>query len=128
MFLVLALSLLASACTPSVGDKCTKDSECGATTGLVCDLATLSGYCTRTPCKFGECPVEATCVDFGADLRYCMRWCDPSNECRDGLTCREVQACKGANEAGASLAADPSAATAAYPCSSEAKSFCGIAP
>lgn len=90
-FALPAASLLAAvamtACAPTVGDTCTTNSECGSE--LTCDLATPEGYCTVTPCRPGECPPEAACVDFGAEATYCMRVCrDPDEGCRDGLTCR----------------------------------------
>ena len=121
---VLVLSALA--CTPVVGDKCTTDRECGATTGLICDLATAEGYCTKSPCRPGECPPEATCVDFGHGQTYCMYTCAETGDCRDGLVCRGVTSCP--------LSTDPTAVTevklttAVTPCSDEAKSFCGVAP
>ena len=96
----------AMACAPAVGDACTTDSECG--TGLTCDLATPDGYCTATPCRPGECPAEAVCVDFGAGGTWCMRACGPNDECREGLVCRSDL-----NGGPADL---------------EGKSFCGIAP
>lgn len=112
------------ACTPAVGDACTSDSKCGTT--LTCDLATTDGYCTKTPCRAGECPVEATCVDFGAEKTYCMRICDADNSCREGHECRPAAVC----------APDAASPTSAAPCSGEpvaagakeAKSFCGVAP
>lgn len=124
--LLSALHLGAAACTPVVGDTCTTDRECGATTGLICDLATVEGYCTKTPCRPGECPPEASCVDFGTGHTYCMYNCVESGDCRDGLVCRSVSACP--------LPLDPTAAGevklggAVTACSDEGKSFCGVAP
>lgn len=124
MFSLLGGLACLVACTPAVGDTCTSDSKCGTT--LSCDLATADGYCTKTPCRPGECPVEATCIDFGAEKTYCMRICDADNGCREGLDCRSAAVC-------APSSASP---TSAAPCSrepvaagaSEAKSFCGVAP
>ena len=83
----LLLVVMASACEPVVGDPCKIDSECGAT--LVCDsVTTAEGYCTRSPCRVGECPPEAVCVDFGSETTWCMRSCSDSEGCRAGLTCR----------------------------------------
>ena len=110
----------ASACTPVVGDKCTTDRECGATTGLICDLATHEGYCTKSPCRPGECPPEATCVDFGNGQTFCMYTCTNTGECRSGLVCRGVVGCP--------LSAEPTGTGALPPCSDEGKSFCGVAP
>lgn len=75
------------ACAPTVGDACETNASCGA--GLFCDLSTPEGYCTSSPCRQGECPEEAVCVDFGAESSYCMRKCDDGQGCREGLACRE---------------------------------------
>ncbi len=107
------LVLLACACSPVVGDKCERNSQCGTT--LTCDTTTPEGYCLKVGCRKGECPPEATCVDFGGDVRYCMRACAPDNECRDGLACRPAPLC------------GPATATSQAPCSEESQSFCGVA-
>lgn len=104
-----------SACTPVVGDKCTYNSQCGTT--LTCDTTFQDGYCIKVGCRKGECPAEATCVDFGFDTRWCMRSCAPDNECRSGLVCRS-----------ATLCADGSTPSAEKPCTMEGNSFCGVAP
>lgn len=82
--LVLAVALVG--CGPTVGDECGADSQCGTT--LTCDTTVPQGYCLRTPCRAGECPPEAICVDFGADVRACMRSCSAETGCREGLVCR----------------------------------------
>lgn len=119
--LFLACIALLTACTPAIGDKCTTDTKCG--TSLTCDLATPEGYCTKTPCRAGECPPEATCVDFGAEQRYCMMICDADVTCREGLECRSTSLC----------GPDAPTPTSAGPCGMEAgasatvgKSFCGV--
>lgn len=104
-------------CTPVIGDKCQYNSQCGST--LTCDTSAVDGYCLKVGCRKGECPVEATCVDFGTDSAYCMRTCAPDEECRDGLVCRAAVGCSG----DASQSVD-----SGQPCSWEAKSFCGIKP
>lgn len=120
-WILLAACWLVTACTPVVGDKCTTDRECGATTGLFCDLASpLGGYCTKTPCRPGECPPEATCVDFGNSQTYCMYTCQVTGDCRDGLVCRGVDPCP--------LSAEPTGTGLIKPCSDENKSFCGYPP
>lgn len=78
------LSLL-NACGRQVGDACTTNTACGA--GLICDLSVADGYCTMTPCRAGECPEGAVCVDFGTEASWCMRRCDQEDTCRDGLAC-----------------------------------------
>lgn len=112
--LALLCLALASACTPTVGDKCTLNRQCG--TVLTCDTSIPDGYCLKAGCRKGECPAEATCVDFGGDLRFCMRSCSPDNECRSGLACRPAPLCSDATP------------TAKNACSMEAQSFCGVAP
>ncbi len=79
--------LSCGACGPTIGDACETSSECG--TGAICDEATEGGYCTMTPCRPGECPAEAVCVDFGTERTWCMRRCDDGQGCREGLTCRD---------------------------------------
>ena len=77
---------LMCACGPTVGDACENSAACG--TGLMCDLSTTAdGYCTRSPCRAGECPEEAVCVDFGTEASWCMRRCDGGEGCREGLSC-----------------------------------------
>jgi len=117
---ILAVALVAaaglgSACSPVVGDKCERNSQCGTT--LTCDTTTQEGYCLKVGCRKGECPPEATCVDFGGDVRYCMRSCAPNDECREGLACRPAPACT-----------ETAAPTSQAPCSEERLSFCGVAP
>ncbi len=86
LILFAAVSLGLVGCAPTVGDACTTNANCGS--GLFCDLSTEGGYCTSSPCRAGECPEEATCVDFGAESTFCMRRCDDGQGCRDGLVCR----------------------------------------
>ncbi len=115
--LCLAVACLAVACAPVVGDKCERNSQCGTT--LTCDTTTPEGYCLKVGCRKGkdECPPEAACIDFGGELRYCMRTCAPDDECREGLTCRPAPLCGQAT------------ATSQAPCSESdtAHAFCGVA-
>ncbi len=85
--LAAVLVTITCACGPVVGDTCERDTDCG--TDLRCDLSTPDGYCTLSPCRTGECPVEAVCIDFGAEATFCMRTCGDGEECREGLTCRD---------------------------------------
>lgn len=113
-FALMLASLWAAACTPVVGDKCTYDRQCGTT--LTCDTTYPDGYCLKAGCRAGECPPEATCVDFGMDIRYCMRTCAPDDECRSDLACRPSQCTQGQEP------------NASQPCSLDGKSFCGLTP
>lgn len=108
-------TLLVAACTPTVGDACKLDRNCGTT--LTCDTTITDGYCLKVGCRAGECPAEATCVDFGTETRFCMRSCTPSNGCRDGQICRTASACDGQTKV-----------DSGHPCSMESQSFCGVAP
>lgn len=94
VMLVVAAFGGVAGCSPTVGDACETSTACG--TGLICDLATPGGYCTRSPCRAGECPEEAVCVDFGAEASWCMRRCGGGEGCRDGLACLSADAIGGA--------------------------------
>lgn len=87
LLLVLGLATTSWACAPTIGDECEQNTECG--TGAICDESTPGGYCTMTPCRPGECPHEAVCVDFGTERTWCMRKCDDGQGCREGLACRQ---------------------------------------
>ncbi len=113
---VATLALVGTvACTPTVGDPCELTRQCGTT--LTCDTTYPEGYCLKVGCRAGECPAEATCVDFGDENRYCMRSCSPDNECASNVVCRAAPACEGQTTIDRS-----------QPCSMEAQSFCGVAP
>lgn len=114
----LLMLLGLGACQSVVGDTCTTTTQCG--TGLVCDTTTKDGYCTKTPCRKGECPAEATCVEFpsldfagvtySSEATFCMRTCTGTGtgDCRSGLTCRHDLIGKSHDL--------------------EGKAFCGVAP
>ena len=71
---------------PQVGDACEDDTDCGEDT-LICDTSVDGGFCTISDCRPGDCPSEATCVEFGSHESYCMRTCSSSAECRDDHEC-----------------------------------------
>ena len=83
--LAVACLLVVAGCGKTVGDTCANNTACGA--GLICDLSVPEGYCTRSPCRKGECPAESVCVDFGAEASWCMRRCDQGQGCRAGISC-----------------------------------------
>jgi len=101
-------------CSPTVGVECETNRQCGTT--LTCDTTIPGGYCIKVGCRAGECPPEATCVDFGDERRYCMRTCAPDDGCREDLTCRAAALCP---------AVTPTEGP--WPCSHDGKSFCGVA-
>jgi hypothetical protein len=83
--LVLASVLLAAGCSPEIGDECSSNSDCSGS--AICDTSQAGGYCTQTPCRPGECPAEATCIEFEPEVTYCMKTCIDYKECRYGQTC-----------------------------------------
>ena len=112
---LLAVALQFGGCGPQIGDTCERNSECGA--GLKCDLATAGGYCTQTPCRAGECPDGASCIDFGTETTWCMMDClttGASAQCNAGHVCLTAAASPTAQGAPRCLDGD---------CS-----YCGIAP
>jgi hypothetical protein len=110
--------LLASDCSPN-GDRICQCSNCngaeatsdtqGYCTIQGCDHGTCPGEavcvrfftggfdnkpCTQdtaaTDCSLDElCSLAGTCVPRSSELRYCMRTCDSSGDCRDGYECRD---------------------------------------
>lgn len=72
-------------CTSLIGDDCETSRQCPV--GSFCDRTMPGGYCTRTPCRPGECPEEAVCVEFDNGQTFCMLSCDASDDCRDDYTC-----------------------------------------
>jgi hypothetical protein len=83
--LAIGLPILLVACSPTVGDSCAKNTDCGRT--LICDTAMPGGYCTVTPCLPNGCPDESICVDFGLRRTYCMRPCADDGDCRSEYAC-----------------------------------------
>ena len=91
--LVLAALLVCAGCAREIGDECSLNSDCG--TARICDTSQPGGYCTISPCRSGDCPSEATCVDFSTEVSYCLRWCDDLNPCRTGYHCVQCPGLKG---------------------------------
>ena len=60
---VLAAGLLA-ACGKEIGDSCIVSTDCGSDSNLICDQASLDGYCTIPGCDFGTCPSGSVCIRF----------------------------------------------------------------
>jgi hypothetical protein len=70
---------LLTACGKEIGDSCIVSTDCGADINLVCDQASLDGYCTIPGCDFGTCPDEAVCVRFYT-ASFANLPCDPATE------------------------------------------------
>ena len=128
--IVLAAGLLA-ACGKEIGDSCLVSTDCGSDGNLICDQASLDGYCTIPGCDYGTCPDEAVCIRFftasfenlpcdpatedraeagtndcgldevcalagqcvpsSSEVRFCMKSCGDSGDCRGGYECRDEQ-------------------------------------
>jgi len=126
----LALAVGLAGCGKEIGDSCLLSTDCGSDGNLVCDQASLDGYCTIPGCDFGTCPSEAVCVRFftasfanvpcdpatedlgtagstdacgldevctlagqcvpsASEVRFCMKTCGDSGDCRSGYECRD---------------------------------------
>jgi hypothetical protein len=79
--------LVATACTPSVGDACLSSLECPE--GASCDTTVPGGYCLVFNCSETNCPDGSVCVDFRT-FSACMLYCQSDDDCRtaEGYVCR----------------------------------------
>ncbi len=75
---VVAAGLIAG-CGKEIGDSCIVSTDCGTDANLICDLASLDGYCTIPGCDYGTCPDEAVCVRFFIASFEDLP-CDPATE------------------------------------------------
>lgn len=65
IFTILMLAAgLTPACKVEIGDECELDVDCSANMDRYCDRSQPSGYCLIIGCGPGECPGEASCVEF----------------------------------------------------------------
>ena len=85
--LLTALSMIAFSvgCKGDIGSECITNAQCQS--GQTCDLISVGGYCTITPCTIGDCPDESVCVTFENEDRYCMASCESDDDCREGYRC-----------------------------------------
>ncbi len=89
MLVVVALLVLLSGCSKSIGDACSTGSDCPSGVGAVCDNTIQDGYCLVPNCHPGTCPSPSICVVFDRDTRYCMAPCESAGNCRQGFACRK---------------------------------------
>ena len=82
---LLSVLALAAGCAPVVGDACENQTDCGRQ--MYCELAMPGGYCTQRDCLARACPEGGVCVQFSADVSYCMQACDGNGDCRSGYAC-----------------------------------------
>ena len=76
---VLLAAALAAGCGPEIGDSCLVSTDCGSGGNLICDQASLDGYCTIPGCDYGTCPDEAVCIRFFIASFEDLP-CDPATE------------------------------------------------
>jgi len=92
MTLVLFLSLFFMACSTTVGDSCTEDSDCD--TGLLCDTSFPNGYCLKSSCNIYDkdsCTDNSQCTYFDeTETTYCLAKCNENSDCRDDYSCKAV--------------------------------------
>jgi hypothetical protein len=75
-------------------DSCPEEAVCirfftGSFANLTCDPATED--VATDMCAFDElCALDGHCVARSSEIRYCMRACDSSSQCRDGYECRDL--------------------------------------
>lgn len=79
----LAALTLSTGCGKEIGDECIVSTDCGSDVNLVCDVASLNGYCTIPGCDFGTCPDEAVCIRFFT-ASFENLPCDPATEDLEG--------------------------------------------
>ncbi len=145
----LALAGL-SACGKEIGDACIVSSDCDPNGQRQCDISQKEGYCTIQGCDYSTCPEEAACIRFftgsfankacddpgcsldelcdlnnrcvprSAEVRYCMKTCESSDDCRDGYECRDLKLMR---EHGGEPVLAPG-----VPIDKNAPKFCAIAP
>ena len=90
--LVLALALVAGACSSEIGDSCTISTDCSPDNDRICDNFQPDGYCTVQGCDFDTCPGEAVCIKFFTGS-FTNRTCDPTTEDIGTDMCSVDEAC-----------------------------------
>lgn len=101
-----ALLGTASACKPSIGDKCVLSTDCSTQGDRLCDTSQPDGYCTEFNCAADSCPDHAVCVLFNSNVpgcgfddrngaygsrvarAFCVANCGKDSDCRGGYVCR----------------------------------------
>lgn len=97
-FAVVVLALVASACTPSIGDSCNTAFDCSINGDRQCDLARPNGACTVFSCEADTCPDDSVCVRWRPEpsrltFTACMRNCEEDGNCRfdEGYRCMAAE-------------------------------------
>jgi hypothetical protein len=95
-FAVVALCLVAAACSPKLGDGCKHSTDCSINGDRTCDTSQPGGYCTIPDCEPNSCPDNGRCVQFQPDQprlsrSWCMAPCGSSKDChRHAYVCRSA--------------------------------------
>lgn len=78
-------------------DTCPGEAECirfftGSFSNVTCDHTQPTA---TTGCSLDElCDLQDRCVARSSELRYCMRKCESSGDCRNGYECRDLATMK----------------------------------
>ena len=105
--------IIAADCSPNGDRQCDSSSKGGYCTVAGCDLNTcpseatcirfFTGNFSNRPCDPAAedrtedkcsldelCSLVGKCVPRSSEVRFCMRTCESSSDCRDGYECRDV--------------------------------------
>lgn len=100
------LLAFATACTPSIGDKCVLSTDCSLRGDRLCDTSQPGGYCTIFNCRGNLCPDYAICAEFDQNVQgcmyndrtpsrtgrtFCMAQCSYTSDCRQGYICADIR-------------------------------------
>jgi hypothetical protein len=75
---------------------CPEESACvrfftGSFSNRLCDPTTEDRDGGTDACTLDElCSLAGSCVPRSSEVRFCMRTCDSSGDCRDGYECRDL--------------------------------------
>ena len=100
--------VVSSDCSPNGDRQCDISQKEGYCTIMGCDVGTCpeeatcvrfftgsfsNRTCENSPdeCSLDElCDLNKHCVPASSEVRYCMKTCDSSSDCRDGYECRDL--------------------------------------
>lgn len=103
--------IVSTDCSPDGDRQCDLSQHEGYCTIQGCDFSTCpeEAACIRfftgqfenkdcdanNPCSFDElCSLTNKCVPRSSEVRFCMKTCDSSSDCRDGYECRNIELMK----------------------------------
>jgi hypothetical protein len=101
--------VISTDCSPNGDRVCDNSSKGGYCTVIGCDYSTCpeEAVCVRfftgnfsnkncspmqpTDCSLDElCSLDGHCVPRSSEVRFCMKKCSSSGDCRDGYECRDI--------------------------------------